>query len=258
MPSTVSFSVRSLIFTAVTAVAVLLAYFVGSTQPKASSALAADTSATADEPSIVMTASGKVTGVPDQLGFALDVHASAADVSAALDTASAATRRVIRALRAQDVAFKDVQTTGLSIDPVVDYSGNGPPVTTGYTATQRLGILVRDLSKAGAVISAAVHAGGNAVRLHDVRLQIGNQDTLLARARAAAFDEARAKAQQYASEAGLRLGAVTSVREVKVRSAPSPVIRSAALAAAGAAPAVPIRAGRAELGVTVSVSWTFG
>ncbi len=256
MPTTISFSVRSLVMTTVTALAVLAAYLVGSTQPGSSSALAADTSAAAVKPTIVMTGSGKVTGVPDQLTFALDVRASAPDVSTALNSASTSTRRIVAALRAQNVAFKDVQTTGLSIEPVLDYSGNGPPVTTGYAATQGLGIRVRDLSKAGAAISAAVHAGGNAVRLHDVKLQIGDQGALLARARAAAFDEARSKAQQYASEAGLQLGDVTSVREVHVRSAPSPGISAAAMAATPA-PAVPIRAGRAELGVTVSVAWTF-
>lgn len=256
MGNTVSFSVRSLVMTVATALAMLAAYLMGSTQPGTSSALAAGASAAVDKPHIVMTGKGEITGVPDQVAFALDVHASASDVSMALTSASATTRRIVKTLRAHDVAFKDVQTTGLSIHPVLDYSGDGPPVVTGYAATQSMGVLVRDLSKAGVAISAAVEAGGNAVRLHDVKLQIGDRDALLARARTAAFDEARAKAAQYAAEAGMQLGDVASVREVQVRSAPQPVYR-AALAGTTDATAVPIRAGRAELAVTVSVAWAF-
>lgn len=122
------------------------------------------------------------------------------------------------------MATKDVHTTGLSINATYDYSGDGPPVITGYAVTQSMSVLVRDFSRAGATISAAVGAGGNAVRLHEVRLQIGD---------------------------------VSSVREVNVSPSMDKVYRSAAFDTAASPASVPIRAGQAELQVTVSVVWSF-
>ncbi len=257
MEKTVAFSVRGLVVTAATTLAVLAAYIIGSTQSGSSTARAAEAPSKVDEPSIVMTGSGEATGVPDQLKFSLTIRAHAADVSTALQSSSATTRRVVQAVRAHDIAFKDVQTTGLSINATYDYSGDGPPVITGYAASQSMSVLARDLPDAGATISDAVSAGGNAVRLHDVRLQIGDEDALLAKARAAAFAEARAKAEQYASEADLQLGDVSSVREVHVSSHVNQVYRAASFDALASTASVPIRAGSADLQVTVSVVWSF-
>ncbi len=255
MGTTVTISVRSLVVTAATTLAVLAAYVIGSAQAGTSTALAAQASTSADRPSIVMTGTGDATGVPDQLRFSLSVHANASDVSTALHSASKTTRQVINAVRSQRVAPKDVKTTGLSINAVYRYSDNSPPVITGYAVTQSMSVLVRTLPDAGATITAAVDAGGNAVRLHDVRLQIGDEDALLRRARADAIEEAHAKATQYAEAAGRELGEVTSVREVQASPSYQPVYRASALDAA--VPAVPIRAGTAELHVTVSVVWSF-
>ncbi|MEO8330467.1 MAG: SIMPL domain-containing protein, partial [Candidatus Nanopelagicales bacterium] len=92
------------------------------------------------------------------------------------------------------------------------------------------------------------------VRLHSVRLQIGDEDALLDEARAAAIDDARAKAEQYAAAAGSELGEVSSIREVHIT--PN-VERSYGLAdAAAAVGSVPIRAGTADINVTVSVVWS--
>lgn len=256
MGTTVTFSIRSLVITAATAIAVFAAYLVGSGQAGNSTAIAAEQSAAVDAPSIVMTGSGEATGVPDQLTFSLGVRTSASDVSTALNSSSNITRRVLRAVRAQHIAPKDVQTTGLSINAIYDYSDSAPPVITGYAVTQSMAVLVRELPNAGATISSAVSAGGNAVRLHDVRLQIGDEDALLKQARTAAFAEARAKAEQYASEAGLQLGDVSSVREVHVTPSVHQLYRTTGSLTDAVAP-VPIRAGQADLRVTVSVVWSF-
>ncbi len=255
MTTTVTVRVRSLMVTAATTLAVLVAYLIGSAQAGTSTA-AASQGAGADAPSIVMTGTGETTGVPDQLTFSLAVHTSAADVSAALHSANNTTRRVLQAVADQHVARKDVQTTGLSIHPTYDGSGNGPPVITGYAVAESMSVLVRHLPGAGATISAAVSAGGNAVRLHDVRLQISDEEALLRQARSAAFAEAQAKAEQYAVASGRQLGEVSSVREVHAAPRVDQVYRSLAFAAASTE-AVPIRAGSADLRVTVSVAWSF-
>jgi len=256
MRTEVTFSVRSLVITAAVTMAVLAAYVLGSTQTGPSTAVAAEEPAAVDTPSIVMTGTGEVSGTPDQLKFSLSVTTSASDVSTALGSANSATRRVLSAVQEQSVAPEDIQTTGLSINPRYDYNNDGSSTITGYVATESMSVVVRKLPDAGATISAAVSAGGNAVRLHSVRLQVDDEGALLDKARAAAIDEARVKAEQYAAAAGRELGEVTSVREVRVTPTGDRVF-SRAYADLAATSAVPIRAGTADLNVTVSVAWSF-
>ena len=254
MEKTVTVSVRHLVTTALVTVAVLAAYVVGTAQGGASAASAAEGDAAAATPSIVMTGTGEATAVPDQLSFELEVATRASDVSSALQSADNAVRRVVKAVRDHDIAFKDVQTAGLSIRPVYDYSGSGPGVITAYAVSEDLSVLVRDLPVAGATISAAVAAGGNTVWLHDVRLKVGDKDALLREARAAAIEEAQDKADQYAAAAGGSLGAVSSIREVHVNQSSNREYLTASFDALPSA-SVPIRPGTSELQVTVSVVW---
>lgn len=203
---------------------------------------------------MALRGTGESRGVPDQLSFRLAVTAKTDDVTTALDEASRTMRRVLGALGREGVGRRDVQTTGLSVRPDYDYSSSGPPVLTGYVATQSVAVLVRELRDSGAVIAAATVAGGNAVRVSGVGLRIGDRDALLARAREAAVAQARDKAEQYAAATGQTLGPVLSVREVHARGG-GPVPLSYRSATLDAAAAVPIRAGSKDLEVTVAVVW---
>ena len=253
--STVTVSLRSVVITLGVAIAVLLAFWIGSTQVESAAATAAEAPVSVDEPTIVMTGTGEATGTPDQLKFSLAVRTTANDVSTAMESATAATRRVLAAIGDQGVAADDVQTTGMSVNSVSDYSGEGAPVITGYVVTESMSVVVRELPDAGATITAAVVAGGNAVRLHNVRLQMGDEDALFERARTAAIEEAQAKAEQYAAAAGSELGEVASIREVTSTSGGRSSYRLETAAVADYA-SVPIRAGTSDLNVTVVVVWS--
>jgi len=235
------------------------AYPIGATGGGGAPAAAAAPPPVADEArrSIVMAGAGEATGVPDQLVFDLSVSTRAADVATALGQANTTMRRVQAALVEAGVERRDAQTAGLSLRPVYDYSEQAPPTITGFAVSQRLGVLVRDLSGSGRAIAAAVEAGGNAVRLRGLRLEIGDLDTLLRQARDAAVAEATAKAEQYAAATGQRLAEVLSIEEVSTpRPRPVPV-EARALQDGAALSEVPIRAGRSEISVTVRVTWSF-
>lgn len=203
---------------------------------------------------LALSGTGEATGVPDQLTFRLSARAKSDDVSTALGEAGGTLRRVLAALREAGVRGKDVRTTGLSVRPDYAYYSSGPPVLTGYVATQSIAVLVRELGDAGATITAATRAGGNAVRLSGVDLRIGDREALLAEAREAAVEQARAKAEQYAAATGEALGPVLSVREVGARGGtPTPMAYGGL--ARDVAGNVPIRAGTEDLKVTVAVVW---
>jgi uncharacterized protein YggE len=264
MSSSVTVSVRSLLISGVAVLALLAAYLLGA--GGASEALAATTPpATPGDPSgalrtLTMTGRGQVTAVPDQLTFRLAVTSTRADVRTALDASSGTLDRVLAALEREGVARKDTRSTGLSIDPVYRYLDAAPPQITGYRVRQTLSVLVRDLRSGGRAIAATVGAGGNAVRVSGIGLEIGDREQLLADARDAAVAAATAKARQYAEATGQSLGEVLTLREGSRPAAPRTVFQTSSLSRAAvldaAEKAVPIRAGRAELGITVAIVWS--
>ncbi|HSV38686.1 MAG TPA: SIMPL domain-containing protein [Nocardioidaceae bacterium] len=233
---------------------VLGAYAIGAGQ-RGPAAVAAET-----EPptrSIAIDAVGEVRGVPDQVAFDLSVRGRAVDLAGALDRASATMRRVLDVLADQGVDRKDVQTTGLSMDPVYRYLSGSEPILEGYRVVQRAEVVVRSLRDAGKVITAAVGAGDSTVSVSDLRLQLGDRASLLSDAREKAIAEAEAKAEQYAGAAGQTLGAVLSIKETTAQAPQylyENAFRSQALAA-DLASSVPIRAGSEQVKVTVSVVW---
>jgi uncharacterized protein len=256
MDRSVTLSLKGVLVGLVVALALVVAYLLGNA---GGSAQAAPTTAPAtdDHPrTLVMTGTGRTVGVPDEVAFSLSVGLVRPTLQTALADANATMNRVLTRLDELGVRRSDVQTTGLQMNAVYDYHAYAPPTLRGYRVSQRAEVLVRDLATGGRAVTAAVDAGGDAVRVGDIGLRIADTDSLLARSRAAAVKEATAKAQQYADATGQSLGAVMSLREV--RSSPTGTTHPVAFqreALAGKAP-LPIRAGRDKLSVTVRIVWS--
>lgn len=106
-------------------------------------------------------------------------------------------------------------------------------------------------------MSAAVAAGGNDVRVGSIGLRIADPESLLAKSRAAAVQDATAKARQYAAATGQTLGPVMSLKEVHATTVAPQPLRYAADSAQALKGALPIRAGKDKLAVTVRIVWSF-
>jgi len=212
---------------------------------------AAVTSSPAERPrdGVVVTGTGRVSGEPDTLAANFGVEAVAGTVGEALERAGTAAARMRDALVRAGTARADLQTSDVGISP----RQNDKQEIIGYAVSQGLSAKIRNLPQAGAIISAAVAAGGDAARLNGVSFAIENDAALLAEARRKAFADAREKAELYAREARRPLGRVVRVSEE------TPGYREPRaydmLAAAHAV--VPIEPGRQELAVTVTVEWAF-
>jgi len=197
---------------------------------------------------ITVTGTGTVTGVPNQLILSIGVQVKAASVSTALSDANQAVSRVTAALRDHGVAAADIQTADLYISPDLRGAAQTP---NGYTVSESVTATLRQVSAAGGQIDAAVRAGGNAVTVNGISLNLTDTSSLLASARKAAVANARTKASQYAAALGQPLGPVVSITD----SADSgPFFPAAARAAAGGAESsVPISPGTQQLSVSVTV-----
>jgi len=196
---------------------------------------------------ITVTGTGTVTGTPNQLVLSMGVQVNGGSVSAALAQANQATEHVTSALQGLGVASADIQTSGLSIYPSYPDSSRVPD---GYQVTESLTATLRQLDKAGQQIQAAADAGGNAITVSDVSLNLTDDGPLLAIARANAMKDARAKAEQFARAAGEQLGQVISI--TPVGSSSLPVLNQLPSASAGSA-AVPVSPGSQQVSESVTV-----
>ena len=194
---------------------------------------------------ITVTGTGNVTGTPNQLVLDMGVQVNGSSVGTALGNANDAVNRVTAALRADGVAAKDIQTSGLSIWP--NYPNNSQ-VPNGYSVSESITATLNSLAKAGSQIDDAVHAGGNATTVGGVSLNLTDTSTLLAQARARAVADATAKASQYAKALGQPLGPVVSITD-QAPTQPFPVDGSYN---PSAAKAVPISPGSQQLSISVT------
>jgi uncharacterized protein len=203
--------------------------------------------AEADVParSVTVAGVGRATGVPDVLRLQCGAEAEASSAEEALDRCSVGLTRMRDVLTGAGVATDDLVSSGLSLYHDAHRAR--------FTARLGLRATVRDVSAAGRLVTEVVRAGGDAARLDSVAFEHSDPTALDVQARAAAFEEARARATQYAELAGATLGAVQSIEEAL--SSPGPFPRMGRLAMAAAEASVPIEPGTAEVQVRVEVRW---
>jgi uncharacterized protein YggE len=202
--------------------------------------------ATGAVPGITVTGTGTARAVPDVADWSFGVQAEAETASAALEEASAATRRIIDALRDEGIAQEDLRTEQISLWPRTTNDGRA---VSGYTASSSVHATVRDLDKAGTVVDAAVQAGGNQV--YGPSLRVSDSRAQYRAAAEAAIDDARARAEALAAKAGLTLGAPVAIVE-SGGGVPGPLY-DRAMGAEEAS--IPIEPGVNEITATITVTF---
>jgi len=203
-----------------------------------------------------VTGEGKTIVKPDIVLLSLGVEAEAKTVAQAQQDAAEAMDGVMKALKANGVAEKDMQTQRFSIDMVRKWDDDEQRyITLGYQVTNIVVAKIRQIDKAGTVIDAVAEAGGDLTRINGISFSIDDPTPYYKEARAKAIDDAMAKAEQMADSAGIKLGKLSYISE----SAPaSPVVvRDYLFKAEGAAPSTTsISAGELEIQVTVQMVYT--
>ncbi|GAB7105939.1 SIMPL domain-containing protein [Streptomyces phaeofaciens JCM 4814] len=197
---------------------------------------------------VTVTGEGSATAHPDLAVVAAAVEASGPTSQAALDAQNKAAAALLSAVRAQGVAERDVRTDHLSLHPVYDEAG-GSSRLKGYQAAQAFSVKVREVERTGAVLQAVTDATGAAGRISSVVFEVSDPVPLQARAREAAHDDARARAEQFARLSGQELGRLVSLSEDSV-GYPRPMSQASDISAA--AGGVPVAPGEIRATVTVT------
>lgn len=230
---------------------------------------------------IWVTGQGKISARPTLAVLALGIEAFRDTVQQARDDAAASMDRIIKALKAQGIAEKDIQTQHFNIFPRYGSrpvnkcpevprplpgagaepgrAPSGPcyqyheQFIQGYQITSQVTVEVRDLESVGTVIDKVAEAGGNLTRVNGLSFTVEDPKALRSQARAEAVQDAVEKARQMASLTGARVGKLMYMTEGGGSFDKGYPVARAALEAGG--PATTILAGELDIVVTVQAAF---
>lgn len=198
---------------------------------------------------VEVTGQGAHLVVPDLVILRARVQCDARDVATALTESSDRTAGALQAAADHGIEAGDRRTEDVGIHPRHDQDGRA---VVGYTAYQAFRLTIRDTARVGDVIQALAGAAGDALAVDGIEMTAEHSTEAVEASREAAFEDARARATQYARLAGLELGEVLRIHEGGLEPGPRPMMARAAEAFGGS---MPIEAGTRAVTSTVTVRW---
>lgn len=205
----------------------------------------------ADRATITVTGEGQVEAPPDLATLSLGVTTEGKTAAEAMAANSIQLGAVLEQLRAAGIEERDLQTSGLSLNPNWQQpEGATQASIVGYIASNMVTARVRALDTLGGILDRAVSDGANT--FNGLTFGLADPRPALDKARAAAVADAMARAKLLSGAAGVQLGPVVSIIEGGGMAVPMPMFRMEA--AADAAP-VPVAAG--EISTSASVTIVF-
>jgi len=207
----------------------------------------------APDSGISVVGSGIVLAQPNIARITLGVEVFDASATNAQAEAARRTDAVIAKLKSHGIADEDIRTSSYNITPQYDTGRDASAtVLRGYLVQHLLDVRLTNVSALGQILDDVVSAG--ATRVSGIRFEADNMEALKAQARDQAMQNANAKAEQLARDAGVGLGRPVSIQESDAGGV-TPVRQQVAPAAAApaAAPATQIQPGELQVQTIVRV-----
>jgi uncharacterized protein YggE len=203
---------------------------------------------------ITVAGYGTATGNPDMAGIDVGVETFSPNVSEAFAEANTTVESVVNALVELGIAEEDIRTSNLNV-----YNGSRFDQATsveerGYFVSNTVHIDVRDITQIESVIDTALESGANT--LYGLNFSFSDTATLQTEARENAVNDARARAEQYASLIGATLGDVVQIAE----GAPAtgiPLVETMQAADSAGRGGAFVTPGQSEISVGVTVVFSF-
>lgn len=162
-------------------------------------------------PTLTITGSGSVKAPPDRVSFTVGVATVRPTVAEAFTQTTAASNRVIAALKARGVRAAEIQTSDFSVyTPTENDERPGAAKKPQYGVRSDVTVTREDPKSVSELIQAAIDAGANV--LDGVAFFVADPTALRDRAIARAFEDARGRAEKLAVLAGRTLGPVQAMQ----------------------------------------------
>ena len=156
---------------------------------------------------------GEIFARPDIGQFSFAVRAEGEDAASAQELSAESVNAIVEYLKEAGVEEKDIKTQNYNLNPRYRYeervcvSGSfcppGEQVVDGYEVSQSVVVKVRDIDRAGDLISGVGDRG--ATNISSLQFTIDDETVLKAEARAEAIADAMEKAEQLADDLDVKL-----------------------------------------------------
>lgn len=184
-----------------------------------------------------VSAQAEARRVPDIASVSAGVVVQAPDASDAMRANAEQMTRVIAAIRKAGIAERDIQTSGINLNPQYRYADDQPPVITGYQASNTVQVTVRDISRLGSTLDALVAVGAN--QINGPSLEVDDKQSAYDEARRSALETARQRARMYAEALGMRVLRIVSISEGGSVGPPVPMMAMARMEKSSDSPVSP-------------------
>ena len=161
---------------------------------------------------ISVSGKGDVYATADVATFSFSVMEEAPTVADAQKKATEKNNNAIKTLKDNGVEEKDIQTTGYNVNPKYDYNSGRPctaygcppstPKLIGYEINQSVTVKVRDIAKAGDILTKIGATGVS--NISGLSFTIDDEESLKAEARSKAIENAKEKAKKLEEEKRLQ------------------------------------------------------
>ncbi|SHG58015.1 hypothetical protein SAMN05443549_10513 [Flavobacterium fluvii] len=202
-------------------------------------------------PMVNVSGEGKLKVAPDQASISVSIETKgtkAADVKQENDKKMDA---ILKFIKKSNIATEDFQTQRISLNPNYDADKK----KYSYIATQSVQILLRDLSKYDVLMEGLVNEGIN--RIDNVEFKSSKMAQLQSDARKLAIKDAKAKAEDFVSVLGQKVGKALLIQDNSQGYHPQPRVYAmkASMAMDESASRETLAIGEIEITANVSVSF---
>lgn len=165
---------------------------------------------------------GEVNSSPDVVNFSFSVEERADTFELAQQNSAKRMNAILDYLKEQEIEEKDVQATGYNVYPRYEWvqevcqfdrpsCPQGKNVLQGYEASQNVNVKIRDIEKAGEILSGV--ASLNVTNISGLQFTIDDDASLKEEAQKLAIQDAKERAKRLADELGVDLKDVVSFYE---------------------------------------------
>ena len=164
----------------------------------------------ADEPKISLSASETVEVVPDMAEVVYGITTENEDAEKCQQENTEKLNQLLEYLKAQGFEDKSIRTSGFSLDPRYDWSGNRQELI-GYEMRTQVTVTDIPMDQVGAMLTKGVESGAN--EIYSVSYFSSQYDEAYAEALTKAMESARGKAEALTAASGKKLGDVIAIEE---------------------------------------------
>ena len=205
-------------------------------------------------PQIVVNGQGRAEGTPDRCVLHAALNVMAPTAAEAIAQLSVVVLQVLDALSREEVIGSDVRTENLGVQ---DFFDQRQQKVTARVGSYQLEVVIDDLDRVGPILAVLTTAAGDSFQVRALQLAMKDPEPLRREARAAAVKDARAKAEQIAAAADVRLGRLVMIEDVQSLGSRGVPVGYQMRASSGGTiiPSVPVEPGSAAVVETVRATY---